>query len=67
MASIMETITGLVSPQLVSQVASGLQEPEANVQQGLQLSIPAIVAAVASKADDGNFMQTVLDLSLIHI
>jgi OOP family OmpA-OmpF porin len=61
MASIMETITGLVSPQLVSQVASGLQEPEANVQQGLQLSIPAIVAAVASKADDGNFMQTVLD------
>ena len=61
MASIMETITGLVSPQLVSQVASGLHEPEASVRQGLQLSIPAIVAAVASKADDGNFMQTVLD------
>ena len=61
MASIMETITGLVSPQLVSQVAGGLGEPQANVQKGLQLSIPAIVAAVASKAEDGDFMRTVLD------
>src|SRR5689334_6051820 len=61
MASIMETITGLVSPQLVSQVAGGLREPEANVQKGLQLSIPAIIAAIASKAEDGDFMRTVLD------
>ena len=61
MASILDSITGLVSPPLVSQIAGRLREPEANVQRGMETSITAILAAIASKAEDGNLMQTVLD------
>lgn len=61
MASILDSVTGLVNPPLVSEIAGRLREPEANVQRGLQTSITAIIAAVANKADDGNLMQTVFD------
>jgi OOP family OmpA-OmpF porin len=61
MASILDSITGLINQPLVSQIAGRLGEPEANVQRGLQTSITAILAAIASKAEDGNLMRTVLD------
>jgi len=61
MASILDSISGLVDPSLVSQIAGRLREPEANVQRGMQTSIMAIVAGVASKAEDGNLMRTILD------
>jgi outer membrane protein OmpA-like peptidoglycan-associated protein len=61
MASVLDAITGLVNPQLVSQIAGRLGEPEANVQRGMQTSATAVLAALASKAGDGNLMRTVLD------
>jgi OOP family OmpA-OmpF porin len=61
MASILDAITGLVNPQLVSQVAARLGEPEANVERGMQTSATTVVAALANKAGDGNLMETVLD------
>jgi OOP family OmpA-OmpF porin len=61
MASILDSITGLANQPLVSQIAGRLREPEANVQRGMETSITAIVAAIASKAEDGNLMGTVLD------
>lgn len=61
MASVLDAITGLVNPELVSQTAGRLGEPEANVQRGMQTSVTAVLAALANKAGDGSLMRTVLD------
>jgi OmpA-OmpF porin, OOP family len=61
MASILDGITGLVNPQLVSQVAGRLGEPEPNVQRGMQTTVTTLMAAMANKAGDAGFMRTILD------
>jgi OmpA-OmpF porin, OOP family len=61
MASIQDGITGLVNPQMVSQLAGRLGEPESNVQRGMQTTVTTVLAAMASKAGDSGFMRTVMD------
>jgi OOP family OmpA-OmpF porin len=61
MASVLDAIRDLANPQLVSQLANRLGEPEANVQRGFTTSVTAVLAALASNTNDSGLMQRVTD------
>jgi outer membrane protein OmpA-like peptidoglycan-associated protein len=63
MPSLLDSVAGLLSPQLVSQVADRLGEPATNVSRGLQTSVTALLAALAARADDGGLMRNVSDMA----
>jgi len=59
MASILESLKGVLGPQVVNGVSSQLNEPTSAVQRGLEESSAALLAGIGSKADQPGFMQQI--------
>jgi OOP family OmpA-OmpF porin len=60
--SLLDGLTGLITPGVVSKAASMLGEPETAVGKGLGATLPALLGGVASRADDAGFASSLFDL-----
>jgi outer membrane protein OmpA-like peptidoglycan-associated protein len=61
-ASLLDGLTGLITPGLVSKAASMLGEPETAVGKGLGATLPALLGGVANRADDAGFASSLFEL-----
>jgi outer membrane protein OmpA-like peptidoglycan-associated protein len=61
-ASILDSITSLLSPQVIGPVASQLGESTDAVQRGLQTGSAALLAGLASKAGQPGFLGQILSM-----
>jgi OmpA-OmpF porin, OOP family len=59
MASILESVKGMLGPQVVNGVSSQLGEPAGVVQRGLEEGSAALLAGIGAKADQPGFMQQI--------
>jgi OmpA-OmpF porin, OOP family len=59
MASILESVRGMLGPQVVDGVSSQLGEPSGVVQRGLEEGSAALLAGIGAKADQPGFMQQI--------
>jgi heat shock protein HslJ len=60
--SLLEGLTGLVTPELVSNAARNIGASEGSVASGLGAAFPTILAGLAGKAGKPDAMQSVFDL-----
>jgi OmpA-OmpF porin, OOP family len=61
--TIVDTIFGLVSPQVTNTLATRLGGTAVTVQSGLETGIAALLGGIASHADDSGFMGRVFNLA----
>jgi outer membrane protein OmpA-like peptidoglycan-associated protein len=61
-ASLVDGLTGLITPSVVSKAASMLGEPEAAIRMGISGTIPALLGGLASRADDPGFGKSLFAL-----
>jgi OOP family OmpA-OmpF porin len=59
MPSILESLRGMLGPQVVNGVSSQLDEPTGVVQRGLEEGSAALLAGIGAKADQPGFMQQI--------
>jgi OOP family OmpA-OmpF porin len=62
MAGILDSLMGMLGPQVVGPVASKLGESPETVQRGLQMGSAAMLAGLASKAGQPGFMSQIFGL-----
>src|SRR5262245_19045077 len=62
MATILDTVRGLVTPDLLAQAATALGEPQSNVSRGIGAAAPAILAGLLAKSNDTGLMRQIMDL-----
>lgn len=62
MPSILESLRGMLGPQVVNGVSSQLDEPTGVVQRGLEEGSAALLAGIGSKADQPGFMQQIFTI-----
>ncbi len=60
--SLLDGLTGLVTPELLSTAARSLGESEASVATGLGAAFPTVLAGLAGKAGDARAMRPLFDL-----
>ena len=58
-SSMLDAITGLISPSLISQFASAQGESESAVRKGFAAAVPAAMAALMSRASDPKMMRDI--------
>lgn len=63
--SIVDSILGLVPPQVTNTLATRLGGTATTVQAGLTTSVAALLAAIASRANDSGFMGRVFNLASV--
>ena len=63
MASIIDNIQTLLTPEILSRVAGRIGEPESAVMKGFSAAIPAIVGSIAQRSGDRGFIKDVADLA----
>ena len=62
-ASILDTLRRLVTPSMVSQLSGLYGVPSQSLEKGLSAAIPAVLAPLATRADDRDFMSQVFALA----
>jgi OmpA-OmpF porin, OOP family len=62
MASILDTVRGLVTPEVTARAASLLGEPESGVSRGLSAAIPAVLSGLLGKTGDSGMMRQLMSL-----
>ena len=62
MSTLIDSLIGMATPQIVGALSSRLGESESAVQKGLQGGFASILGALASKAGDGDFLKTIFGL-----
>jgi OmpA-OmpF porin, OOP family len=62
MASILDTVRGLVTPEVTARAASLLGEPESGVTRGLSAAIPAVLSGLLGKTGDSGMMRQIMNL-----
>ena len=62
MASILDTVRGLVTPEVTARAASLLGEPESGVSRGLSAAIPAVLSGLLGKTGDSSLMRQIMSL-----
>src|SRR5262245_19539452 len=62
MATILDTVRSLVTPDLLAQAATALGESQSNVSRGIGAAAPAILAGLLAKSNDTSVMRQILDL-----
>jgi hypothetical protein len=62
MATLMDTLRGLLTPDLVSQASTVLGESQGSVSRGLSSALPAILAGLLAKSGDSGIMRQLMDL-----
>ena len=63
MATMIEGLRDLVSPQVVSALSQHTAESEAAVTRGLGAAVPAIASTIAGRADDQGFMKNLAEFA----
>jgi len=63
MASMLDQLRELVSPEMLSTLTAETGESESAVSNGLTAAIPTIAAAIANRADDRSFMSDLAGLA----
>ena len=61
-ASLLDGLTGLITPDVVSKAASAFGESEAAIRKGVGGAFPALLSGVASRADDSSFASSLFEL-----
>ena len=61
-ATLVDSLEGLVTPQLLATASSRLGEPESAVSKGLRAAIPLILGGLVQKRDDPTLMSQVMGL-----
>lgn len=61
MAAILESLKGMLGPQVVNGVSSQIGEPSGVVQRGLEEGSAALLAGIGAKADQPGFMQQIFN------
>ena len=62
-ASILDTLRKLVTPSMVSQLSGLYGVPSQSIEKGLSATIPAVLAPLATRADDRDFMSQIFALA----
>jgi OOP family OmpA-OmpF porin len=62
MATLIDTLRGLLTPDLVSQASTVLGESQGSVSRGLSSALPAILAGLLAKSGDSGIMRQLMDL-----
>ena len=62
MASILDTVRGLATPEVTARAASLLGEPESGVSRGLSAAIPAVLSGLLGKTGDSSLMRQIMSL-----
>jgi len=62
MATILDTVRSLVTPDLLAQAATALGESQGNVSRGIGTAAPAILAGLLAKSNDTGIMRQIMDL-----
>jgi OmpA-OmpF porin, OOP family len=62
MATILDTVRSLVTPDLLAQASAALGEPQGNVSRGIGAAAPAILAGLLAKSNDTGAMRQIMDL-----
>ena len=60
--SIVESLMGMLGPQVIGPIASRLGESTDTVQRGLQSGSAAMLAGIAAKADQPGFLSQIFSL-----
>ncbi len=63
MPTLLDTVRGLVTPQLVSRLASSSGESSATVNSGLTAAVPMLLGAIADQSDDRTFMTRLMSMA----
>ena len=61
-ASLLDSLTGLITPDLASRAASMLGESDSSIQKGMAASLPVVLSGLASRAGDAGFAGSLFDL-----
>ena len=62
-ASILDTLRRMVTPSMVSQLSGLYGVPSQSLEKGLTAAIPAVLAPLAGRADDRDFMSQIFALA----
>src|SRR5262245_34810747 len=62
-ASILDTLRQFVTPSMVSQLSGLYGVPSQSVEKGFSAAIPAVLAPLAARTDDRDFMSQVFALA----
>jgi outer membrane protein OmpA-like peptidoglycan-associated protein len=62
MATILDTVRGLLTPEVTARTASLLGESESGVSRGLSAAIPAVLSGLLAKSGDSSLMQRIMSL-----
>jgi OmpA-OmpF porin, OOP family len=62
MATILDSVRSLVTPDLLAQAATALGESQGNVSRGIGAAAPAILAGLLAKSNDTGIMRQIMDL-----
>ena len=62
MATILDTVRDLLTPEVTARAASLLGEPESGVSRGLSAAIPALLSGLLAKSGDPSLMQRIMSL-----
>jgi OmpA-OmpF porin, OOP family len=62
MATILDTVRSLVTPDLLAQASTALGESQSNVSRGIGAAAPAVLAGLLAKSNDAGLMGQIMDL-----
>ncbi len=63
MPSLLDSITGLITPGTINQVASKLGESDASISRGLNTGLAGVLAGLAGRTNDTGLMRQVFELA----
>lgn len=61
-ASLLDSLTGLITPDLASKAASMFGESDSSVRKGMTGALPVVLSGLASRASDPGFAGSLFDL-----
>ncbi|HTG76174.1 MAG TPA: OmpA family protein [Steroidobacteraceae bacterium] len=61
-ASLLDSLTGLITPDLASKAASMFGESDSSVRKGMTGALPVVLSGLASRAGDSGFAGSLFDL-----
>jgi len=61
-ASLLDSLTALITPDLAGKAASMLGESDAGIRKGLGAALPVVLSGVSSRAHDAGFVASLYDL-----
>src|SRR5688500_14302707 len=61
-SSLLDSLTGLITPDVIAKAASYFGESEGTAAKGIGAALPLLLGGVASKASDQGFANTLFDL-----